>query len=785
MGIEKTFKTPDSIITVTAAILPDDAVPQSEKIPLNPSIEEQKDIPFMSRKKSSISFKVSFIIVIMSLASFTGLGILIVNGLRMQNISRDLTGKYEESLTSDYFSRFNAFLNAIQASSGISQNLGENFYMLKDRLSRQDLASLMINEYRTAFLRETALLGGGAFFEPNAFYGDTYDFHCFVSKVPTAEGIPSEQDVKWAGDEWAWDVDTYEESWYQSALPKGWDRKTPRPDRYHWSELYIDTSVNVLMVSVCIPIYSPAKIIVGVATVDVPLLTLQKMVTSFPLITSSTMIAGFSTINNATFALSGSDSYDIVPYPSDSWLNVLSELKPGQNLTRDIALDKKNYTLSASVHQSGIGLAMLIPYAEKYETLEALQRRNTITVITIVLVLIVITLSVFFFLSRWIVRPIQRNFSVLETFAKGDLTQKIAVNGNDELAQMLRMIGTTQDGIRDLIKAIGEKARTLASVGNELRNMMSDSLNEINRIYSSSHDIKTKSSNQAEGVVKTTTAVGRITGSIDNLNSNIESQTESISRSSASIEEMISNITSITTSLAKNEEDIMRLRQASSEGNTQLQKVNADIQQVTVESERLLEINKVIQTIASQTNFLAMNAAIEAAHAGEVGKGFAVVADEIRKLAESSGKQAKTVSEVLKNIKNALGSISMSTLASLKQFEDIDIGFESVSDQSLRIKNAMEQQDAGNKEVLEAINTSKEITENVRSNSSQMQSASSEVLNEGKNLESLTGAVTAAINEIVSGIDTIHDAIKRSTEISEENNEDINALMGEISKFRI
>jgi methyl-accepting chemotaxis protein len=350
---------------------------------------------------------------------------------------------------------------------------------------------------------------------------------------------------------------------------------------------------------------------------------------------------------------------------------------------------------------------------------------------------------------------------------------------------MTRLLAQTQECIKSLIKAIDGKAQTLSSVGTELQNMMTDAAAVINQINANARNMKSKSANQAEGVVETNTAVGQIISNIENLNGHIEKQAESVSRSSASIEEMISNITAITASLAQNDQELRRLRESSSQGNAALQKVSADIQEVSKESERLLEINKVIQNIASQTNLLAMNAAIEAAHAGDVGRGFAVVAEEIRKLAESSSEQAKTVSGVLKNIKDALGGISSSTLASLRQFEEIDSGFEAVSAQGMKIRNAMEQQDAGNKEVLESMETSNEITRNVRNNSSEIQNRGREVINEGRNLETLTGEVTGAINEIGSGIENINAAIIRTGEISRKNKEDIEDLLREITRFKI
>jgi methyl-accepting chemotaxis protein len=277
----------------------------------------------------------------------------------------------------------------------------------------------------------------------------------------------------------------------------------------------------------------------------------------------------------------------------------------------------------------------------------------------------------------------------------------------------------------------------------------------------------------------------QITVNINKLNSHIENQTASVAQSSTAIEEMLANIHSVTQTLVKNTGNVKDLAEASEVGRSGLQEVATDIQEIARESEGLLEINAVMENIASQTNLLSMNAAIEAAHAGEAGKGFAVVADEIRKLAESSGEQSKTISTVLKKIKDSIDKITKSTDAVLNKFEAIDGGVRTVSDQEENIRNAMEEQSTGSQQILEAIGRLNEITQMVKGGSLEMLEGSKEVIQESKNLEVVTQEITNGMNEMATGADQINVAVNRVNTISGENKNNIEILVKEVSKFKV
>jgi len=198
-----------------------------------------------------------------------------------------------------------------------------------------------------------------------------------------------------------------------------------------------------------------------------------------------------------------------------------------------------------------------------------------------------------------------------------------------------------------------------------------------------------------------------------------------------------------------------------------------------------LEINSVMENIAGQTNLLSMNAAIEAAHAGDAGKGFAVVAAEIRKLAESSSVQSKTISGVLKKIKSSIDKITQSTNTVLNKFEDIDKGVKVVSQQEDQIRISMEEQSTGSKQILDAIGKLNDLTRQVKSGSSEMREGSKQVITESENLEQVTTEITSAMKDMGTGTHQIGLAVKRVNETTTGNKENVDVLEKEIQKFKV
>ena len=426
-----------------------------------------------------------------------------------------------------------------------------------------------------------------------------------------------------------------------------------------------------------------------------------------------------------------------------------------------------------------------ITMANRYNEIQATAAATITIMVVLTIVGVVLALAIAALISGMVTRPITLLTAALGDVANGDLTKRLPQDSGDEVGQASLSYNQSMDEFSKMISAIKKQAATLSEIGDDLASNMTETASAMNEIAANIKSIKGRVLNQSASVTETNATMEQVTTNINKLSSQVDRQTGAVSQASSGIEEMIANIQSVTATLVKNSQNVRDLQESSETGKASLQEVATDIQEIARESEGLMEINSVMENIASQTNLLSMNAAIEAAHAGESGRGFAVVADEIRKLAESSSEQSKTIGTVLKKIKESMDKITRSTDNVIHKFEAIDTGVKTVAEQEEAIRGAMEEQSHGSKQVLSAAAQVGEVTQQVSGSSVEMLEGSKEVIQESKNLEKATQEITNGINEMAAGAEQVNMAVNAVNDLSGKNRENISSLVRSVSRFKV
>jgi len=541
------------------------------------------------------------------------------------------------------------------------------------------------------------------------------------------------------------------------------------------------------------PIRDSAGAIAGIVGLDISLNELNVIGQEIERIFPGTLTAAFS--NNGT-VISHADETRIGRNMMETEADMLGEhlfpfsmaIQNGEEIMFDIPVDGTDHRFFAvpilvSDFQYTWTFAIALPLDEVHADTYAMIAFAIVMCIVMLALVIVAAL----FVSRTVAKPIVNMAHILNDIAsgRGDLTVRLPETGAGETADASRYFNQTIDKIRELVISIKRQAGELSEIGNDLASNMTETASAMNQITANITSIKGRVMNQSASVTETNATMEQVTVNIDKLNGHVDRQSSAVAQASSAIEEMMANIQSVTATLAKNVENVKSLQTSSEAGRSSLHEVADDIQAISKESEGLMEINAVMENIASQTNLLSMNAAIEAAHAGEAGKGFAVVAEEIRKLAESSREQSKTIGAVLKKITESIDKITRSTDNVLGKFETIDQGVKLVAEQEEMIRNAMDEQTQGSRQVLDASGQVSEITQQVKGGSVEMLEGSKEVIQESKNLEKATQEITNGINEMASGADQINRAVNSVNELSNKNRENITVLVQAISQFKV
>ncbi|MBI4976662.1 MAG: HAMP domain-containing protein [Spirochaetes bacterium] len=464
----------------------------------------------------------------------------------------------------------------------------------------------------------------------------------------------------------------------------------------------------------------------------------------------------------------------------------------------DAKFDGKPGIAFASIGPKGILMTVItMPKTSLHATAEIdnAARLTAFTLwITIMIVgtVIIIALNIF-------LKPLERAGALAKELSagRGDLTKRIAVGSNDEIGALVHHFNKFIDkmdfiiaGIKGGTSGLNANLRSMHQAMQETSTSAAEEIESIELTVASVEQIMS-SINQVSGVTQqqknafasANVAIEELLKSIIKISDHMQKQAVAISETSSAIEEMTSNILSVAKNVGNADAYSKRLLAEAKAGGEKVEDLVDAIHEIEESSAQINEIISVIQGIAEQTDLLAMNAAIEAAHAGDQGKGFAVVADEIRKLAENTAENSKSITVIVKEIGTRIERTVSLAVGSGRSLEDILEVSGSTANIISEINASNNELEVGGRDILETIKNLNEITGEVKASVEEQMQSGNVVESQVTLLDRITSEVANAIGENAIGAKEITSAMERLNAIAHKNRESSSMLASSIEEL--